>query len=266
MDALSRKRRAVRGSRYGRWESPKAACHMRRVIRVAAGMFAPTLLLAVVILAAVPGRVLGFIVPAGPGVDAGSEWRYNSNLGKTVVRMLRREAIAPGVERYTWEMRVAGLKYEEDLELTAEWLGVGSRTFSGLGLLVEEFRFEPPELVMELPLEVGRSWSWSGSVDVENRRGAAHAKGEVVRVEEITVPAGTFWTYYIRLERTDEFGTRQYIDLWFNPDIGPIRARGDLRWPGLVGVVQDLIGLRRFEVELVSYEIKRVPEEGTASE
>lgn len=223
--------------------------------------FIAAALLVLLLLAAAPDRASGFLVPAGPGVGAGSEWQYHSNLGKTVVRMLRREAIGPGVEGYTWEMRVAGLRYVEDLELTFDSLGVRARAFSGLGLIGERFGFEPPELVMEIPLEVGRSWSWSGSVAFRNRSGVAHAQGEVVRLEEITVPAGTFWTYYIRLERTDEFGTRQHIDLWFNPDIGPIRARGDLRWPGLVGVVQDLIGFRRFEVELVSYEIQRVPDD-----
>lgn len=229
-----------------------------RVQAICRGVLARLLALALSLaLLGAPGRVLAFVMPAEADVDAGSEWRYRSNLGTTVVRMLEREELRPGVEGYTWELRVAGLVFREDLELTAQSLGVRSREFSAFGLLLERFRFDGAELVMELPLQVGSAWTWSGGVEAKGTSGLAHVKGEVVRIEEITVPAGTFQTYRIRLERTDELGSRQSIELWFDPDVGPIRAIGDLRWRGLVGAVQELVGFTHFEVELVSYEIQR---------
>lgn len=218
-------------------------------------LFLP-LLLSSLFLVAAPARTLAFAVPAGGAVDAGSEWRYHSNLGSTLVRMLEREELEPGVERYVWEMRVAGFTFRESLVLTTDALGVSTREFSGFGLIVERFHFDTPELVMELPLRVGNEWSWSGSVTLRDSTATGHAEGEVVRVEEVTVPAGTFQTYLIRLTRRDEFGTRQEIDLWFDPDVGPIRAVGDLHWRGLIGAVQRLVGFTRFEVELVSYAIQ----------
>lgn len=229
---------------------------VRATSRLGFSSSALALLLPLLFLVAAPGRGLAFIMPADTAVDAGSEWRYDSNLGATLVRMLEREEIRPGVEGYTWEMRVAGLTFRESLELTSDTLAVSTRAFSGFGLIVERFQFDAPELVMELPLQVGNEWSWSGSVEFRGSTRMGYAEGEVVRIEEITVPAGTFRTYLIRLKRSDEFGTKQEIDLWFDPDVGPIRAVGDLRWRGLIGSIQDLIGLRRFEVELVSYTIQ----------
>ena len=198
-----------------------------------------------------------FVLPSDPTVGAGSEWVYDSNLGETHVRMIERDEVSPGVERYRWDMRVAGMRYVEDLELTDTRLGVMWRRLSGFGVVRQEFSFEDPELVMELPLEVGQTWSWSGPATMGHRSGTAQAVGEVVAVETITVPAGTFETLHIVLVRDDSFGTRQVIDLWFDPLVGPIKAHGDLRWNGLIGFFQDLVGLNRFEVELVEYEIVR---------
>lgn len=214
-------------------------------------------LLALLLIAAAvwPVGVFGFLLPSDANVGAGSEWVYRSNFGRTVVRMLERDDVRPDFGRYTWDMQVAGLRYAEALELTPDALGVSSRTVAGYGLVQERFHFAEPELVLELPLVVGNTWSWAGAVELGGSSAAAHVRGEVVARTLLTVPAGTFDTFHIRLVRADNFGTRQTIDLWFDPDVGPIRAVGDLRWRGLIGLVQTLVGLRRFEVELVSYEI-----------
>lgn len=209
-------------------------------------------------MAAAPGAQ-AFVLPSDPTVGAGSEWVYDSNLGETHVRMLARERVSPGVEHYRWDLQVAGLRYTEDLALTKDRLGVTWRRLSGFGLVRQEFSFADPELVLELPLEVGHTWRWDGPAMLGKRMGTASAEGKVLAVESISVPAGVFETLHIRLERDDSFGTKQLIDLWFDPEVGPIKAEGDLRWQGLIGFVQSLVGLNRFEVELTEYEIVRKP-------
>lgn len=201
-----------------------------------------------------------FILPSDPTVGAGSEWVYDSNLGVTRVRMLERLDTGPDFERYVWDMRVAGLRYQESIELVSDRLGVTRRRLTGFGLVREEFRFAVPELVLKLPLQVGNEWTWRGDVNVDGREGEETVSGKVLAKETVSVPAGRFETYHIHLDRQDNLGTVQAIDLWFDPDIGPIRAVGDLRWRGLVGFVQRLVGLDRFTVELRRYTIEPVKE------
>ena len=214
------------------------------------------LLAASFVAGAVPASVGAFVLPSDAHVGAGSEWVYDSNFGETHVRMLAREDVRPDLGRYTWEMQVAGLRYTEDLELSPTTLTVRTRRLSGLGIIDQRFDFADPELVLELPLVVENGWEWEGQVEYAGRSANARARGEIVGIERITVPAGSFDTYHIVLVRTDDFGNSQHIDLWFDPAVGPIRAIGDLRWRGFIGFVQDFIGLGRFAVELVSYAIQ----------
>lgn len=204
-------------------------------------------------------RALAFVVPSDPTVGAGSEWVYASNLGTVHVRMLERTPVRPGVERYRWDLRVSGLRYDETLLLTADALGATRRELSGFGLLKQSFRFDDdPELVLIADLEVGAAWQWQGEVWRGEQSQKAMAAGAVLSRQTITVPAGEFEVFYIHLMREDGFGTRQDIDLWFDPLVGPIKAVGDLQWSGLIGFVQQLIGLRRLEVELLDYSINSV--------
>lgn len=216
-------------------------------------------LLALAGLVAAAGSARAFVLPSDVPVGAGSVWEYRSNLGRTVVRMLEREELQDDLCRYTWDMQVFGLRYTEGLELTPDQLAARWRQLSGLGLFGRRFEFEVPELVLALPLEVGKEWEWTGRVQIGGEIKGAYASGRVVARQALTVPAGTFETYHILLERTDEFGTQQRIELWFDPEVGPIKAVGDLRWRGAIGLVQDLVGLRRFEVELLSYTIEPPP-------
>lgn len=202
------------------------------------------------------GSARAFVLPSDVPVGAGSVWEYRSNLGRTVVRMLEREELGDDLCRYTWDMQVFGLRYTEGLELTPARLTARWRHLSGFGLFGRRFEFAVPELILALPLEVGREWEWTGPVQSGKETKTAYAAGRVVARQVITVPAGTFETYHILLERTDEFGTRQQIELWFDPQVGPIKAVGDLRWRGAIGLVQDLVGLHRFEVELLAYKIE----------
>lgn len=87
--------------------------------------------------------------------------------------------------------------------------------------------------------------------------GWAAASGYVVGLETLEVPAGRFQAYHVHLERADEFGTQEVIDLWVNPEIGVIAAEGELLWGGLPGKIQRLIGLDRLSVRLRQYELSR---------
>lgn len=233
-----------------------------RFIALLAGVFVAVLLSGGVGL---EGRALAFVVPSDPTVGAGSEWMYVSNLGTVHVRMLERTRLGPGEELYRWDLRVSGLRYDETLLLTADALGAVRRELSGFRLLKQSFSFEgDPELILIADLDVGAEWTWEGQVRKGNQSREAKAWGKVLARQKITVPAGEFDVFHIRLVREDGFGTLQHIDLWFNPLVGPIKAVGDLQWSGLIGFVQQLVGLRRLEVELIEYSIKSI--DGASSE
>lgn len=201
------------------------------------------------------GKALAFVVPQSPDVGAGSEWTYRSNLGVARVRMLERTPVEPGLEHYRWEMRIGGLRYAEALELTPTSLSATEREVGGFGLISQVFHYDTPELVLVASLEVGAKWEWRGRVRKGSESRDAAAFGEVLAHHPITVAAGQFDVFHIRIVREDGFGTRQYIDLWFDPNVGPIKAVGELQWTGLIGVLQRLVGLRRLEVELLEYSI-----------
>lgn len=202
------------------------------------------------------GKAFAFVVPQSPEVGAGSQWVYESNLGTAHVRMLERVAIGPELERYRWEMRIGVLHYVEELRLAWESsLTATEREVGGFGLIKQRFFYDEPELVLTATLEVGTRWEWNGHVRQGGEVREATAKGEVLAYHPIVVPAGEFDVYHIRIEREDGFGTRQSIDLWFDPNVGPIKAVGDLEWSGLIGFFQRLVGLKRLDVELVEYSI-----------
>ena len=146
-------------------------------------------------------------------------------------------------------------RYAEALELTPTSLSATEREVGGFGLISQVFHYDTPELVLVASLEVGAKWEWRGRVRKGSESRDAAAFGEVLAHHPITVAAGQFDVFHIRIVREDGFGTRQYIDLWFDPNVGPIKAVGELQWTGLIGVLQRLVGLRRLEVELLEYSI-----------
>lgn len=86
--------------------------------------------------------------------------------------------------------------------------------------------------------------------------GRTAASGHVRGVETVETPAGRFTAYRIYLERSDSLGTEQTMEIWLNPDIGVIAAEGDLRWGGLPGKIQRLVGLEHLSVQLRKYQLR----------
>jgi hypothetical protein len=68
------------------------------------------------------------------------------------------------------------------------------------------------------PLQVGNSWTRQAGVrfHAQNRVVPVQSKAVVEAQEQVTVPAGTFWSYRIRT--TDSLGTDNLV--WFAPELG----------------------------------------------
>lgn len=215
-------------------------------------------LLAALVVAALPAPPAA---PPGtaplPYVQGGSRWVYRSNLGAAHVRLDREPGPGGGALGYRWEIRMAGGGMREALELRADGLFTAERSFFFLGMELWRVVFDPPELTIPLPLEVGRRWKARTRVASGASWAWNEVEGAVEALEQVDVPAGRFCAHRIRLLRTDTWGTRMDSVIWLDPLNGVVKAEGELRWPGVVGAVQRLLGLSRLRVELVRASVVR---------
>ena len=188
--------------------------------------------------------------PPLPYVRGPSRWQYRSNLGTARV-VLEEDGLRGAARLYTWAIQVAGAAMTERLALTSRGLFIEAREYRFLGLPLARLELSPAELVVAAPLEVGHRWSveWQalrpGLPPVRGR-----LEGHVEALEAVTVPAGRFVAYRLRLHRTDSQGGRTATVIWLDPHLGVVKAHGQLLWPGAVGAVQRLIGLDELHVEL----------------
>lgn len=189
--------------------------------------------------------------PPLPYVRGGSSWVYETNLGTAHVRLEEEPGIQGGARRYRWEIRLAGAGMQEALELRSTGLFTAHRSFSFWGAGLWRLAFSPPELTIPLPLEVGRRWQARTAVTSGSASGWDDVDGAVEALERVDVPAGSYTAYRIRLLRTDTWGSRMDSVIWLDPEVGVVQAEGSLRWPGVVGLVQRLLGLDRLQVRLV---------------
>ena len=203
--------------------------------------------------------------PPLPYVRGGSSWVYASNLGPAHVRLEEVDGASPGVRLYRWEIRLAGVSMQEALELSSQGLFTAQRSFSFWGARVWTLSFSPPEPTIPLPLEVGRRWKARTSVASGSAKGWDDVEGAVEAFEPVRVPAGRFMAYRIRLLRTDTWGTRMESVVWLDPYVGVVQAEGTLRWPGVVGLIQRVIGLNRLRMQLVEARLARQQETGSAN-
>lgn len=209
-------------------------------------------------------------LPPLPYVQGGSRWWYRSDMGQVQVQL---DDLPPqpeqGVRRYRWRIDLLGVAMEEELSLTADGLFVVARRFlMPLVGTTTTVHFLRPELTVALPLEVGRHWSSVTPISLGEP--PAHAtptdagptsqvEGVVEALETVEVPAGRYAAYRIRLHRTDTTGTVMDSVIWLSPRHGVIRATGHMRWPGLVGRVQQTLGLDRLHLELADLHVVPPP-------
>jgi len=83
--------------------------------------------------------------------------------------------------------------------------------------------FEPPRLLLQLPLHPGSTWRWSGSgrasVQIEE-------SSEVFPSERIETPAGRFDAVKV-VTRIEQGGARATKTSWYAPGIGLVRQATD---------------------------------------
>ncbi len=160
-------------------------------------------------------------VPA-PKLEIGEFWIFNQTKGN-----------APGlhVNEVISKDIIDG---EEYYVIKRTWEGEPNGTYSLLYCSVETFsermteyyeddsllrekttEVDPPSSDYGFPIKVGNKWSWSGSI---TGVGKSEINSEIVKKEGITVPAGTYTSYYIRQKITLSIGTA-VVEGWYSPEI-----------------------------------------------
>jgi uncharacterized caspase-like protein len=87
----------------------------------------------------------------------------------------------------------------------------------------DTFTYDPPLVVMPGgEIAVGMKWAASTLQTSlkHNEKGIRTEDFRVVAYEQITVPAGTFWTYKIERNAITLFGNKATNTQWFSPDFG----------------------------------------------
>ena len=77
-------------------------------------------------------------------------------------------------------------------------------------------RAVPPQPWFMWPLEVGRRWEYQGRYEDQERQEQVRESYTVLGVEQVQVPAGTFWAFKVGREGAGG-SSDQY---WYAPDIG----------------------------------------------
>src|SRR4029450_13574658 len=169
------------------------------------------------------------IIPTAPGMA----WRYNMTQevdhGLTVpdVRpdpdgkirtpvMYRIEGTenVDGKELLKFEMNRGGGITNHDL-LTVDERGV--LCWARINLDGELVKFDPPQPMIALPLKRGARWNFEGQAgDLKVRQ-----QYEVIREEDIQVPAGKFHAFRIHSEQTSP--SPMTIDRWFANGTGIVK-------------------------------------------
>ncbi|MFP4498692.1 MAG: hypothetical protein ACLFQV_10810 [Vulcanimicrobiota bacterium] len=131
-------------------------------------------------------------------LEMGDQWTYNSTIGGTtememVFKVTGTEEIN-GVETKILEAFVEDNSIQKEYyELSDKGLIAHKRYMSAAG---QELVLNPPEMMLKFPLKVGDSWTWSGDIDGQP---AGNYTFTVEAEEEVTVPAGTFMAYKVKL-------------------------------------------------------------------
>lgn len=101
----------------------------------------------------------------------------------------------------------------------------------------------PAEKMLEFPLQAGQKWTWSGKADVL----AGDFVFTVVGEEKITVSAGTFDTYKLKIDGKMADGSTAVSFRWFARDVGMVKEETTVTSGAKMTVL----------AELKSYTVKR---------
>jgi hypothetical protein len=162
-------------------------------------------------------------------VTLGSSWTYAGNSGKLPFEMAAAVTSSKKLKDQTvavvqWSDKGQPFK-DETYEVTAAKV-----THSRSGAYSAN-RIEPPIPVLELPLRVGKKWSWQGKVIVPGQSvTTGNAESEVVAREKVTVPAGTFDAFRIRTTLWTMMGKKKVAapsTVWFAPGGGLVKQNSE---------------------------------------
>jgi hypothetical protein len=157
-----------------------------------------------------------------------------------------REATATWLGEVEWEGRRAfavgardGVQFYWDKELR-----LLAHVRDGKPILT----FDPPEPLYDWPLFVGKSWSSETRIKYHERNLTLEDKQvyTVDAYEEITVPAGTFKTFRIRL-----MSPHQRYVVWYEPKLG---MEMKIDWERFAA---HPFGVGTYQMEALSYAIKK---------
>jgi hypothetical protein len=84
--------------------------------------------------------------------------------------------------------------------------------------------YDPPYIAMPAGIvQVGKKWALRSTFTDEKTKVVSwvEMEGKVISKEAVTVPAGTFDTFQIKLEFIYQSGLRRINYLWFDPSMGP---------------------------------------------
>jgi hypothetical protein len=149
---------------------------------------------------------------------AGDRWVYawtaGSNKGtKTSEAMGQREV--GGVQYNVLRIDIVQLYYTLDLNWAANLLD--SKVVA---------RATPPQPWFSWPLEVGKRWEYQGEYEDQERKDRARESYQVVGVEQVAVPAGTFRALRIVREAHGSIAD----EYWYAPEV-----RWYVKWVGRRG-------------------------------
>lgn len=157
-----------------------------------------------------------------PSLEVGEFWIYNQTKGKApglhVFELIRKDVIE-GKEYYvikgTWEGEPGGT-YSISYYSVDTYSSKMTEFYEEDKLLKEKnTEVDPPSSDYGFPFMVGKKWSWSGSV---TGIGKSEMNGEIVRKETITVPGGTYNSYYIKQKMSFSMATG-VEEIWYTPEL-----------------------------------------------
>ena len=155
----------------------------------------------------------------------GTTWEYRqtgAESDRLVVRITGRETLN-GTEMLKVETTAGDEVVKTDF-MTADDRGLlCHQRRSGDGAPVV---FDPPRVLVSLPLRVGRTWEFEDDVG----SGVIRQPLKIVAEEVVVVPAGTFRAYHLHCEQPWPMSTA--LDRWFAPGTGFVKEIITTRGPG----------------------------------
>ena len=154
----------------------------------------------------------------------GSTWEYaqtGAEPNRFTIRLLSHENVA-GKDRL--KLRTASgdqVLQEQVISSTNRGVILHSRASAN----EEAASFDPPRVLLPIPLEVGRTWE----LDDDVAGIAMHQKFKVVAEESVVVPAGEFSAYHLHCEQPWPLSIS--IDRWFAPGTGFVKDTTTTRGP-----------------------------------